>query len=371
MSAIALPRRATLRAQAPRLLGFAALVALCLVVPTWLNPSDLTVYVLICLYAMVATGLSLLMGYAGQISIGQAAFYGVGAYTAAVMSLHGVPTVVALVAAPVVSGALAVVVGIPILRLHGPYLAFATLAFQLIVVAIIGDVAFFGASIGLYGIPKLSLGGAALDTTLGYAWLSFGVLAVVILLTRNLIRSRQGRALRALATSETAAEAAGVAVGRYRLFVFAYAAAVAGLAGGIYASFISYIGPSSFSVLLTVDFVVMAVVGGLGTVWGGVVGAALMTVLLQWLNNLGTQPGMPVYMASVLSYAAYGVLLIAVVMFLRDGIVPAVFRGAARLRARAAAPVRLEAAPSAAPAAPAAPADAEPPSPTIQEVTGP
>lgn len=326
------------RVRGPKAAAFVVLAGLTFALPKWLNASDLTIYVLICLYAIVATGLSLLMGFAGQISIGQAAFYAVGAYTAAVLSLHGVPTVIALLAAPVLAGIVAMVVGIPILRLRGPYLAFATLALQLIVVSIIGEVPFLGASVGLYEIPKLSIGGAKLDSNLGYAWLGWLVLALVIIVSRNLIRSRQGRALRALATSEAAAEASGVAVGRYRLFVFAYAAAVAGLAGGIYASFLAYIAPSSFSVLLTVDFVVMAVVGGLGTPWGGVVGAASMTILLQWLDSVGTQPGMPVYMASVLSYAAYGVILALVITFFRDGIVPAVSSGLARLRERGRAP---------------------------------
>jgi branched-chain amino acid transport system permease protein len=128
--------------------------------------------------------------------------------------------------------------------------------------------------------------------------------------------SRPGRGLRALATSETAASSAGVPVGRYRLAVFSLSAGVAGLAGGIYAFFLGYVAPGSFPVLLSFEYVVMAVVGGLGTVWGPVAGSAVITVLVQVLNNLGTRPGMPSYASSVFSYAVYALLLILVLLFL-------------------------------------------------------
>jgi branched-chain amino acid transport system permease protein len=136
--------------------------------------------------------------------------------------------------------------------------------------------------------------------------------------------SRPGRGLRALATSETAASSAGVPVGRYRLAVFSLSAGVAGLAGGIYAFFLGYVAPGSFPVLLSFEYVVMAVVGGLGTVWGPVVGSAVITVLVQVLNNLGTRPGMPSYASSVFSYAVYALLLILVLLFLPRGLLPSI-----------------------------------------------
>lgn len=294
-----------------------------LVLPLWLSQANLTVYVLAGLYAITAIGLSLLMGYAGQASLGQAVFFAIGAYTAAVLSLHGAPTIAALVAAPVLAAVVAAVVGIPILRLRGHYLAFATLAFQMIVLSVISNTAFLGGGLGFTAIPSLGIGGAALSSSRGYAWLVWAVTAVAMVLTLNLVRSRPGRALRALATSEVAAESAGIAVVRYKLVVFALSAAYAGFAGGIYAFFIGYLSPDSFPVELSIEFVVMVVIFGLGSVWGALLGAAGISILVQVLNQVGTMPGMPQYMPTLLSYAAYGVALILVMVFLPAGLLPA------------------------------------------------
>ena len=308
-------------------------VAGSLVLPLWLSTANLTVYVLTGLYAVTAVGLSLLMGYAGQVSLGQAVFFAIGAYTAAVLSLHGVPAVIALVAAPVLAAAVAAAVGVPILRLRGHYLAFATLAFQLIVLSVISNTPFLGGGLGFTDIPPLGIGGAALTSSLGYAWLVWGVTAAVMVLSVNMIRSRPGRALRALATSEAAAESAGVPVVRYKLTVFAISAAYAGFAGGIYVFFIGYVAPDSFPVALSVELVVMVVIFGLGSVWGALLGAVGVSVLVQVLNNAGTLPGMPQYMPTLLSYAAYGVILVLIMVFLPGGLLPA-FRGLGEAVAR-------------------------------------
>ncbi|GHE66193.1 branched-chain amino acid ABC transporter permease [Streptomyces capitiformicae] len=148
-------------------------------------------------------------------------------------------------------------------------------------------------------------------------------MALTVLVARNVVASRAGRGLRALATSETAASASGVPVARYKLAVFTLAAAFAGLAGGIYAFFIGYINPGSFPVLLSIQFLVMAVVGGLGTIWGALLGATAITLIVQFLNDLDSRPGMPASAPSILNYAVYAALLILVVLFLPRGIVPA------------------------------------------------
>lgn len=297
--------------------------AVTLLLPLWLSPANLTVYTLAGLYAVTAIGLSLLMGYAGQASLGQAVFFAIGAYTVAAASLHGVPTALALVAAPLLAAAVAALVGIPILRLRGHYLAFATLAFQLIVLSVISNTAFLGGGIGFAAIPSLGVNGAVLTSARGFAWLSWAVTAVAMVLALNLIRSRPGRALRALATSEAAAESAGIAVVRYKLAVFALSAGFAGFAGGIYAFFIGYLSPDSFPVELSIEFVVMAVIFGLGSVWGALLGAAGISVLVQVLNQVGTAPGMPEYMPTLLNYAAYGVTLVLIMVFLPGGLLPA------------------------------------------------
>ena len=308
------------------------------VLPLFLDRAQLTVYVLLGLYAIVATGISLLMGYAGQVSLGQMAFYGIGAYTAAVMSLHGLPPLLGLVAAPVVAFGVAVIVGIPLLRLRGHYLAFATLAFLLIFIAVVGQQDFLGAAIGLQDIPPLGIGSLEFLSFQSYAWVVWIATVLVMLVSRNIIASRPGRGLRALATSEVAAESSGVDVGRYKLMVFGLSAAFAGVAGAIYAFFIASISPAVFSVQLSLQFVVIAVVGGLGTIVGPLVGSAIVTLLIQFLNDLATRPGMPDNAAVVSNYAAYAVLLIIVVLVMPRGVVPTVGAALRRRLQPAAAP---------------------------------
>jgi len=311
--------------------GTAFVGVVTLALPLALSLSQLTIYILLGLAAMVTIGLSLLMGYAGQVSLGQASFYAIGGYAAALISVHGGPSLLGLLAAPVLAAAVALVVGVPILRLRGHQLAFATLALQLILLSVLSDASWAGGAIGLQGIPHLSVAGFELDQDLDYAYLTWAGVALTMVVAHNVVASRSGRGLRALATSETAAAASGVPVGRYRLLVFALSAGFAGLAGGIYAFYLGYLAPGSFPVLLSVQYVVMAVVGGLGTIWGGLLGAAAITLLVQLLTDLGTRPGMPSYAPSVLSYAVYATLLVLVVLFLPRGLAPAL-RGGWRWR---------------------------------------
>ncbi|BCJ39989.1 branched-chain amino acid ABC transporter permease [Actinoplanes ianthinogenes] len=301
-------------------------LAVAAVLPAVLTRGQLTVYILLGLAAMAVVGLSLLMGYAGQVSLGQASFTAIGAYTAGLLAVHDVPPLLGLVAAPVAAASAAVVVGVPILRLRGHQLAFATLALQLILLSVLGDADWAGGAIGLQGLPYLSAGGVELTGDRDYAYLVLAGVVVTTVIASLLVRSRVGRGLRALATAEVAAEASGVPVGAYRLLVFAVSAAFAGLAGGIYAFYVGYLAPGSFPVLLSIEYVVMAVVGGLGSIAGALLGATLITVVVQVLSTLATRPGMPSYAPSVLSYAVYALLLIAVVLFLPNGIVPALRR---------------------------------------------
>ncbi|MDQ6691155.1 MAG: branched-chain amino acid ABC transporter permease, partial [Candidatus Dormibacteraeota bacterium] len=267
------------------------------------------------------------------VSLGQAAFYAIGAYTAGLLATRlRVAPAAALLLAPLVSAAIAALIGVPLLRLRGHYLAFATLAFQLIVISVIHNLkSVTRGDIGLSGIPSLLPGGLDPNDPLTFCFISWFALAAVLVLSRNLVASRPGRALRALATSEAGASAAGVPVGRYKLQVFALAGAYAGLAGGIYAFFESFISPASFPILLSVQFLVMAVVGGVGVVWGSVIGAVAITLLLQVLKDLSSRPGLDPHAPAILQYAVYALILILVMLFLPDGLLPALRR---RLRAR-------------------------------------
>jgi branched-chain amino acid transport system permease protein len=318
-----------------RLAGGLLVAAATLALPAVLDDSALAVYILLGLAAMVTVGVSLLMGYAGQVSLGQGAFYAIGAYTAALLTLGGVPPLAGLIAAPLVAAASALVIGTPLLRLRGHHLAFATLAMQLILLSVAGQMEFTGGDIGLQAIPQFGIGSWEMSGAAAYAYLTWAGVALVMLVTYNVSTSRPGRALRALATSETAAASSGIPVGRYKLAVFALSAAFAGLAGGIYCFYTGYVAPGSFPVLISIQYIVMAVVGGLGTIWGAVVGATAITLLVQALNIVGALPGMPSYAPSVLSYAVYALVLILVVLFLPQGLLPALTRRLPeRVRAR-------------------------------------
>jgi branched-chain amino acid transport system permease protein len=312
-------------------------VAVVLLLPLVLPNALLTIYIFIGLSTMVVSGLSLLMGFAGQVSLGQAAFYAIGAYTAGLLSRDlNVPPVLGLAIAPAVAAAIAYVVGLPLLRLRGHYLAFGTLAFQLITLSVIGEARdITGGDTGLTAIPPLGIGPLIVDgpfKPIVFGYLAGGLALLTLLFNQHLVRSRPGRALRALATSEAGALAAGVPVGRYKLQVFALSAAYAGLAGGVYAFFVSYIAPGSFPIVRSIEFLIMATVGGLGSVWGSAVGATVVFLVVQVLQNLGTLPGMPLRAPAVFSYAVYAVILIGIMLGLPQGVVPALSNSFAIVR---------------------------------------
>jgi branched-chain amino acid transport system permease protein len=303
-------------------------VTVVLLLPLVLPEALLTIYIFIGLSTMVVAGLSLLMGFAGQVSLGQAAFYAIGAYTAGLLSKDlGVPPLLALLLAPAASAAIAYVVGLPLLRLRGHYLAFGTLAFQLITLSLIGEARdLTGGDTGLTAIPPLGIGPLIVGgpfRSIIFGYLAWGLALLVLLFNLHLVRSRPGRALRALASSEAGALSAGVPVGRYKLQVFALSAAYAGLAGGVYAFFVTYIAPGSFPLVRSIEFLIMATVGGLGSVWGSAVGATLVFLVVQVLQSLGTVPGMPLRAPAIFSYAVYGLILVSVMLALPQGVVPA------------------------------------------------
>jgi len=312
------------------LIGLLVIVAA--VLPLFL--SDLTFYVQTILAAVVVTGLSLFMGYAGQASLGQGAFVAVGALTVAVTTVQlQWPPLLSLLCAPIVSALFAYLVGLPLLRLRGHYLAFGTLALLLIVQAVVSNVPFFGGGIGITGIPPLGVGDWVIPDQLGYSYVALAALALTLVVAHNLIHSRFGRGVRALAGSESAAESAGVDVVRTKLAIFAASAGFAGLAGGISAFFIPYVSGASFPAITSFTYVIMAVVGGLGTLWGGVVGAIVISALAQLLTTLSSAQGLPTTAGPILQYAAYAAVLIVALIFLPRGILPSISSAWRRRRA--------------------------------------
>ncbi len=324
-----------------RWVGRALLVAAAVVLialPWQLSLPDQSLYTQIGEYAIVAIGLSLLMGFAGQVSFGQGAFYLLGAYVAGVVAVrYHWPTLATLALAPFATAAVAWLIGLPLLRLRGHYLAFATLAVHLIFLSLVATwEGVTGGAIGLIGIPKLKVAGSY-PAGATYAAVVWGFVVVVALVSLALVGSRAGRALRAIAASERDAAAAGVAVGAYKLRLFVLSAGYAGLAGGLYSYQLHYLSPDSFPVLISVQFVVMIAIGGMGSVYGAVLGAIAVTLLQHELSILGTRPGMPLQAPKVLAIGAFGLILTVVILFFPRGLLPALADLTRRFRPRLAA----------------------------------
>lgn len=238
------------------------------------------------LYTIVVAGLGILMGYAGQISLGHAAFFGLGGYTVAILTTawHWF-TPAALLGAAVLPGLVAAVIGRPVLKLKELYLALATLAFGMLVFILFNEGgAITGGPSGLSGIPRLALFGLVFDRDREFYYLVWAVVLLVFLGVRNLVHSRIGRALKAVRESELAAEAAGIDTAGLKFQAFIFSAVLAGLAGGLYAFYVTFISPSAFDFHTSVQFVLMAVLGGLGTFWGPLLGAGLVVFAGEFLR---------------------------------------------------------------------------------------
>lgn len=276
------------------------------------NPYNLGLSNLIGIYLLVVLGLNLFIGYTGQISLGHAAFFALGAYGSALGTVTlGWPAwpVMALVALLV--ALVALVVGVPTLKLKGHYLVMATLGFNLVVYTLLiqWDKVTGGPS-GFAGIPPLTLFGLAFDSEIRFHYLVWAVAMVCLLLSLNLVRSGVGRGLAALAEDETAAAALGVDTRWSKIKVFVLSALFASLAGSLFAHCYAFVSPDSFSIFASVDFVIMVVVGGLGAIWGSLFGAAVITLLPEWIEALETYKDI-----------VHGVILVVILMFLPQGLV--------------------------------------------------
>lgn len=289
----------------------------------WLVASGyvLGALVFIGLNALAALGLSLVMGYAGQVSLGQAAFLAVGAYVSGVLTTtHGWNGWVALAVAVLAGTLTALLVGLPIFRLSGLLLAMATLGFGIIAYYVLVNWSVVtGGPSGLTGIPPLRLGHFAFTTDARMLWLVWACLLLALGLAGNLIDSRIGRALRAIHGNEVAAQAAGIDVTRLKLGVFALAGGLTALAGSLYAHYLTFINPSPFGFAYSVELVVMVVLGGVSSLWGAVLGAAIVVVLVEALRTL-----LPLlaatHGAAEYEIVLFGLVLMAFMVFLPGGL---------------------------------------------------
>lgn len=273
------------------------------------------------IYCLITIGLSLLMGYAGQISLCQAAFYGIGAYASGILTVrYGMNPWLCMLLGMGISALVALLVGAPSLKLKGHYLAMATLAFGIIVFIIFNEeVELTGGPDGMRGIPGLSLFGFQFDSVNKYYYLVWAFVFAAFIFTINIIQSRTGRALRAIHSSETAASAMGVNISRFKIIVFIYGAVLASLAGSLYAHYLNFINPSTFDLFVSIKLLIMIALGGMHQIWGAIIGAFLITFLsYEWLHFFGE-----------FEIIVYGGILLLVTIFLPDGLagIPGIIKG--------------------------------------------
>jgi branched-chain amino acid transport system permease protein len=271
----------------------------------------LSVLLTIGLNTILVLGLNLLVGYAGQLSLGHAAFYGLGAYVSGVLTAsYGVHPVPAAAAAIVFVGLVALVVGIPSLKLRGQYLAMATLGFGIIVYIVLKEMGWLtGGPSGLTGIPKLSLFGFTFDSDLKKYYLVWTIALGVLVVCNNIVNSRVGRSLRAIHTSEIAASSLGVNIRRYKLIVFVISAMLASIAGSLFAHVMNFISPSSFGFNFSIVLVTMVVIGGMASIWGSIFGASVLTLLPMTLSFL-----------EEFDIIIYGAILIVIMIVMPEGL---------------------------------------------------
>ena len=265
------------------------------------------------IYSILTIALCLLMGYAGQISLGHASFFGLGAYVSGVITTkYGVNPWLCILMGMAVSAIVAFVVGAPSLKLRGHYLAMATLAFCIIITIVFNEnVEWTGGPDGLAFIPGISVMGYPIDSVAKYYYLVWSFVLVTLLLSLNIIRSRVGRALRSIHGSELAASAMGVNVSKYKISVFVFSAVLASVAGSVYAHYLNFINPASFDLFVSIKLLIMIILGGMHSLWGAIVGAVLITFLnYEWLHYFEEAEGM-----------IYGLIILVIIIFLPGGLV--------------------------------------------------
>ncbi len=307
---------------AERLLRAAGLAGLLLLPLVVRDAYTMRVINVIGINCLLALGLNLVIGVAGQLNAGQAGFYAVGAYTAGILGVRfGVPFWITVLLAAAASALLALAIG-PVLRLRGVFLAVATLAFAEIVRIVINNwVPVTNGPNGIPGIPFPALGGLLFDTDQRYYYLVLFWVVLCYVAIARLADSRVGRAMSAVRDNQDAAEVMGIHAIRYKMTAFAVSGAFAGVAGALLAHLQTYISPETFTFLTSIDVIFMVVIGGLGSVPGSILGAVVVTVGPEWLRFLKDY-----------RLIVYALIILGVLIFVPGGLYGLLARGRRRLR---------------------------------------
>lgn len=280
------------------------------------------------IFAVMALGLDLVLGYLGELSLGHAAFFGIGAYSTALLTRHlGVPFPADLLLACAITGAFGFLIGYPSLRLTGPYFAIVTFGFaEILRLVALNWVSVTRGPMGLPDIPPVRLFGFAFTTERHYVYLVAALVGIAIVVTRFLIDSRVGHAFLGVRENEELATAVGINAHRYKLIGFSAGMVLTGAAGSIYARYVHFIDPTALGFFYTSTVIAMVIVGGQGSVRGTLIGALLFTFLPEYLR-----------VAEQYRLSAFGVLIILAVIFMPEGINGMLKRLAVGRRARHAA----------------------------------
>lgn len=307
-----------------RQLPLVVFIALLAAGPVVLPEFTVTLLNYIGLYAIVAVGLVLLTGVGGLTSFGQAAFVGLGAYTTAwLTTTHGFSPWTTLFIGLAITAAVALFLGFITLRMGGHYLPLGTIAWGISLYFLFGNVEFLGGHTGITGIPAVSLFGWELKSGREFYYLIWAFVLLAIVTIRNLLDSRQGRAIRALKGGVVMAEAMGVNTPQAKIVIFLIAAMLASVSGWLYAHLQRFVNPTPFSLTQGIEYLFMAVVGGIGHVWGAVLGAGLITILKQWLQDLLPQL---LGQSGNFEIIVFGIAMVLVLQRARDGLWPVILK---------------------------------------------
>ena len=307
-----------------RHLPMLAFIAVLGISPLLLPEFTITLLNYIGLYAIVAVGLVLLTGVGGLTSFGQAAFVGLGAYTTAwLTTVYGLSPWVTLFIGMAITGAVALSLGFITLRMGGHYLPLGTIAWGISLYFLFGNVDFLGGHTGITGIPTVSLFGWELKSGREFFYLIWLFVLLAIVSIRNLLDSRVGRAIRALKGGTVMAEAMGVNTAREKIIIFLIAALLASISGWLYAHLQRFVNPTPFALNQGIEYLFMAVVGGIGHVWGAVLGAGVITILKQWLQDLLPQL---LGQSGNFEIIVFGIAMVLILQKARAGLWPVLMR---------------------------------------------
>ena len=301
--------------------GWVLLLILFALIPPFVGSYFRYVINLAIIFIIASYGMNILVG-TNQVSIGNAAFFAIGAYTSALFVQElGVPFLGALLAAGVFAAIIGLIIGLPVIRLEDIYLGIATMGFVLICEQVL--ISWSGLTNGANGltVTKASLGGWPLNTDLKFFYFLFPVAIASIVIGRNISKTRTGRAFAALKMSPIAAQAMGINVARYKAISFILSAFFTGISGSLFAHYVGFIDPPTFGIFLSISFVSMVVIGGIGTIAGSILGALFVTILPEILVVLGAKDAQRV---------VYGISMILILRFLPQGLQGLLGRGSGK-----------------------------------------